>query len=124
MGSYRIGGCRYANWSRPAFLTQKTRERGIEMTETGIVAIAVAAISLVGNLVGSFLSHRKSTAIIVYRIDELEKKVQKHNNLIERTFQLEKRCEVIEEKIKVANHRIEDLEKAEKAVVRRSTTPD
>ena len=124
MGSYRIGGCRYANWSRPAFLTQKTRERGIEMTETGIVAIAVAAISLVGNLVGSFLAHRKSTAIIVYRIDELEKKVQKHNNLIERTFQLEKRCEVIEEKIKVANHRIEDLEKAEKAVVRRSTTPD
>ena len=91
----------------------------MEMTETGIVAIAVAAISLVGNLVGSFLSHRKSTAIIVYRIDELEKKVQKHNNLIERTFQLEKRCEVIEEKIKVANHRIEDLEKAEKAVVRR-----
>ncbi len=101
------------------FDTEKTRERGMEMTETGIVAIAVAAISLVGNLVGSFLAHRKSTAIIVYRIDELEKKVQKHNNLIERTFQLEKRCEVIEEKIKVANHRIEDLEKAEKAVVRR-----
>ena len=107
------------SWRIAGFFDTKTRERGLEMTETGIVAIAVAAISLVGNLVGSFLAHRKSTAIIVYRIDELEKKVQKHNNLIERTFQLEKRCEVIEEKIKVANHRIEDLEKAEKAVVRR-----
>jgi hypothetical protein len=89
------------------------------MTETGIAAIAVAAISLVGNLVGSFLAHKKSTAIIVYRIDELEKKVQKHNNLIERTFQLEKRCEVIEEKIKVANHRIEDLEDAGKVAGKR-----
>ena len=44
--------------------------------------------------------------------------MQKHNNLIERTFQLEKRCEVIEEN-QGANHRIEDLEKAEKAVVKR-----
>ena len=116
--SQLAGHCRGGDHLGRLFDT-KTRERGMGMTETGIVAIAVAAISLVGNLVGSFLSHRKSTAIIVYRIDELEKKVQKHNNLIERTFQLEKRCEVIEEKIKVANHRIEDLEKAEKAVVRR-----
>ena len=89
------------------------------MSDVVIVALITGGLTLVGNLVGSFLAHRKSTAIIVYRIDELEKKVQKHNNLIERTFQLEKRCEVIEEKIKVANHRIEDLEKAEKAVVRR-----
>jgi len=74
------------------------------MTETGIVAIAVAAISLVGNLVGSFLAHRKSTAIIVYRIDELEKKVQKHNNLVERMVAVEQSC-------KSAHHRIDDLKK-------------
>ena len=89
------------------------------MAETGIVAIAVAAISLVGNLVGSFLAHKKSTALISYRLEQLEKKVDKHNSVIERTFQLEKRCEVIEEKIKVANHRIEDLEKAEKVADKR-----
>jgi len=117
--SQLAGHCRGGDHLGRLFYYKKTRERGLEMTETGIVAIAVAAISLVGNLVGSFLAHKKSTAIIIYRIDELEKKVQKHNNLIERTFQLEKRCEVLEEKIKVANHRIEDLEKAEKAVVRR-----
>jgi len=74
------------------------------MTETGIVAIAVAAISLVGNLVGSFLAHRKSTAIIVHRIDELEKKVQKHNNLVERMVAVEQSC-------KSAHHRIDDLKK-------------
>jgi len=48
---------------------------------------------------------------ILWRIKELEKKVEKHNNLIERTYQLEKRADVMDEKIKVANHRIEDLEK-------------
>jgi len=66
---------------------------------------------LSGTWSGVFCRTGKSTAIIVYRIDELEKKVQKHNNLIERTFQLEKRADVVDEKIKVANHRIEDLEK-------------
>ena len=45
--------------------------------------------------------------------------MQKHNNLIERNIQLEKRCEVIEEKIKVANHRIEDLEDAGKVAGKR-----
>ena len=62
------------SWRIAGFFDTKNTERGLEMTETGIVAIAVAAISLVGNLVGSFLAHRKSTAIIVYRTDELEKK--------------------------------------------------
>ncbi len=45
-----------------------------------------------------------------YRIGQLEKKQEKYNNLIERTFKLEERMEVVDEKIKVANHRLEDLE--------------
>ena len=89
------------------------------MSDEVIVALITGGLTLVGTLVGRNMSHQKSTAIIVYRIDELEKKVQKHNNLIERTFQLEKRCEVIEEKIKVANHRIEDLEDAGKVAGKR-----
>ena len=49
------------------------------------------------------------------RMDEaflelLEKKVDKHNSVVERTFKLEEQAAVFEEKIKVANHRIEDLE--------------
>ena len=43
------------------------------------------------------------TQLIKYRIEQLEKKVEKHNSVVERTF-------LLEEKVKVANHRIEDLE--------------
>ncbi len=74
-------------------------------------AIIVAVLSLAGTLAGSYLSSRKSAVLVAYRLEELEKKVQAHNNLIERTYRLEERTELQEEKIKVANHRIEDLEK-------------
>ena len=49
---------------------------------------------------------------ILWRLKALEKKVEKHNCLIERTYELEKRCDLHEEKIKVANHRIDDLEES------------
>ena len=75
--------------------------------------IIVAGLSLVGTLIGSFLAQRKSTALIAYRLEQLEKKVQAHNNLVERTYHLEERMEVHEERIKVANHRLDDLERRE-----------
>lgn len=46
-----------------------------------------------------------------YKIDELTKRVDKHNNTIERTYKLEQDVSVMEEQIKVANHRIQDLER-------------
>ncbi len=45
-----------------------------------------------------------------YRIEQLEKNQEKYNNLIERTFRLEERAEVTDEKIKVINHRLSDIE--------------
>lgn len=66
------------------------------MTDTVIVAI----ISLLGTLLGSF----GGTQLVKYRIEQLEKKVEKHNSIVERTY-------ILEEKVKVANHRIEDLER-------------
>lgn len=77
------------------------------MTET----LIVAALSLVGTLAGAYLANRKSTALIAYRLEQLEAKVSKHNEVIERTYRLEEAEAVLEEKIKVANHRIEDLER-------------
>lgn len=74
-------------------------------------AVIVALLSLAGTLAGSFFAQRKSSALIAYRLEELEQKVQAHNNLIERMYKVEERTELQEEKIKVANHRIEDLEK-------------
>ena len=73
--------------------------------------IIVAAISLLGTLGGTFGGILASSKLTNFRIEQLEKKVEKFNNVIERTFILEKAHEVHAEKIRVANHRIDDLEK-------------
>ena len=77
------------------------------MSET----IFVAILSLVGTLSGSYFAQKKTTALIAYRLEQLEKKVQLHNDAVERLYEVEKTQEVHEEKIKVANHRIDDLER-------------
>ena len=46
----------------------------------------------------------------MYRINQLEKKVELHNNAVERLYNIEQRLGIDEEKIKVVNHRIEDIE--------------
>ena len=73
--------------------------------------IVVAIIAFGGTLAGTFGGIITSSRLTNYRIQQLEKKVDRHNQLIERTFRLEETCSLIGEKIKVANHRIEDLEK-------------
>lgn len=73
--------------------------------------ILIAVLSLLGTLGGSYFANKKNSALIAYRLEELEKKVDKHNSVIERTYSLEEAQAVIEEKIKVTNHRIDDLEK-------------
>lgn len=73
--------------------------------------ILIAVLSLLGTLGGSYFANKKNSALIAYRLEELEKKVDKHNSVIERTYSLEEAQAVIEEKIKVSNHRIDDLEK-------------
>ena len=72
--------------------------------------IIVAIIAAAGGLLGSLIGVVATSKLTIYRIEQLEKKVEKHNSLIERTYELETHMEVIDEKIKVANHRIEDLE--------------
>lgn len=73
--------------------------------------IIVAFLSLVGTMAGAYFANRKSSALIAYRLEQLEDKVNKHNQVVERTYRLEDNDKLMEEKIKVANHRIEDLEK-------------
>ena len=65
--------------------------------------IIVAIIAFVGTMVGTAGGILTSNKLTNYRIKQLENKVDKHNTIIERTF-------ILEEKMKVANHRIEDLE--------------
>lgn len=80
-------------------------------TIIGSVISAVTAIIVC--ILNSNANHKKLISELekhdelqAYRIEQLEKKQDKHNNLIERTF-------ILEEKMKVANHRIDDLERKE-----------
>lgn len=76
--------------------------------------IIVSLLSLFGTLAGSFAGIITSGKLTNYRITELEKKVEKHNNLIDRTYRLEEEQEVEKEKIKVINNRLKDLEQYHK----------
>ena len=55
-----------------------------------------------------------SSKLTQYRLEQLERKVEVHNQVIDRVYKLEERTEVQEEKIKVANRRIGDLENINK----------
>lgn len=73
-------------------------------------AIIVAVISGLFTLVGTLGGILASSRLTAYRIEQLEKKVDKHNQVIDRVYRLEQRDAVFDEEIKVANHRINDLE--------------
>lgn len=65
-----------------------------------------AAIAAVGTFGGSLYGIKKSNSIVDYRLNELTREVREHNNYA-------RRMPVVEEKIKVINHRLEDLEREE-----------
>ena len=64
--------------------------------------IAVAICSLVGTLVGSLAGIMTANRLTNYRIEQLEEKVKKHNNLVERMI-------IVEQSTKSAHHRIDRL---------------
>lgn len=72
--------------------------------------IIVAILSLLGTLAGAFFANRKSTALVTYRLEQLEKKVDLHNSVIERTYHLEEQAALAEAEFKRVNHRLEELE--------------
>ncbi len=73
-------------------------------------AVMVALIGLAGSGAGAFGGILVSSKLTQYRLEQLERKVEVHNGVIDRVYKLEERTELQEEKIKVANHRIDDLE--------------
>ncbi len=82
--------------------------------ETIISGVISAIAAIVVCVINQTTQARRTEALLTYKLDELTKRVDKHNNVIERTYKLEELTAVQEEQIKVANHRIEDLEKATK----------
>ena len=90
-----------------------------------MIDIIVALIAVLGSVLGSWIVSRgqhnqtmasmnTSIALIQKDIQNLEKKQDIHNGIIERVYQLEKVVDVINERQKVANHRIDDIEEETK----------
>lgn len=79
--------------------------------ETIISACISAAVTLVVCVISNNAQQEKTRTLMEYKLEELTKRVNEHNNLIKRTYALEEKMSVHEEQIKVANHRIEDLER-------------
>lgn len=102
------------------------------MSDAVIVALVSGGLTLLGTIITVVLSHKSTIAtleknseladqqikgeigVVNEKIEELSRRVEKHNNVVERTYELERRADVAEEKIKVANHRIDDLERSGK----------
>ena len=95
------------------------------MSEAILIALIPSLFTLVGVIITVVFGNKSTkkevkaqmqaqTDLTIYRIDQLEKKVEKHNGVIERVYELEKHEAVVDEEIKVANHRIDDLEEFHK----------
>lgn len=61
--------------------------------------IIVAVITVIGVIISNYFSNNSTRKLILYRIDQLEHKVNKHNNLIDRVYKLEDRENIIETKV-------------------------
>lgn len=73
------------------------------MAESIIIALISGGLTLIGVLI----SNSKAQAVMDTKVDELTREVREHNNFA-------KRMPVVEEQIKVINHRIDDLEQYHK----------
>ena len=102
------------------------------MSEAVVVALITGVLTLIGTVVTVVVSHRqtiaaleKSSAVADEKIQgeinvlkadirTLSNRVEAHNKVVERTYQLERRADVLEEKASAANRRLTDLERSEK----------
>nr|DAE46654.1 MAG TPA: Hemolysin [Caudoviricetes sp.] len=75
-----------------------------------IPEIVIGILSCIGTLIGSLAGIHKANELTNYRIKQLESKVNKHNNLIERTYNIEQQIAVLDNREKVTEHRLSDLE--------------
>lgn len=93
------------------------------MTSEMIVALITGGLSLLGVVLTNSASNKKvqnsietHQAVTDEQLKDLTRQVEKHNSVIERTYIVEQRLEVLTEKQKTANHRIADLEEEIKKI--------
>lgn len=86
----------------------------IEAIITGAVGIVVCMINNVFQQKKADEQHNATITLIEYKLEQLTKQVEKHNGVVERLYEVERKLDVDEEKLSVANHRIDDLEQFHK----------
>ena len=69
------------------------------------VAIIGGLCVAVPNVIATITSNKASSKLTLYRIDELDKKVHEHNNLIDRTYKLEQKVAILEDNIGEIKHK-------------------
>lgn len=79
--------------------------------EAILVAVITGGLTLIGTIISNSSNHSKT----MYRIEQLEKKQDIHNGVIERMYKVEKAIEILDDRQKSANHRISDLEDFQKS---------
>lgn len=81
--------------------------------ETIISSLISSTVTLLVCVINNHRQANATRALLEYKLEQLTNRVDKHNNVIERTYRLEREVALHEEKIDVANHRIADLEKGD-----------
>lgn len=81
--------------------------------ETIIGILISSAVTLLVCIINNHYQSNATRTLMEYKLEQLTNRVDKHNEVIERTYNLEREVALIDEKIDVANHRIADLEKDE-----------
>ena len=96
--------------SRPKNKESGPRETILSAIISAASAVVVCLITQNRQAIKLEAKLEKQTALLDQRLQTLSERVEKHNNVIDRTYKLEELTAVQEEQIKVANHRIDDLE--------------
>lgn len=81
---------------------------------TGLISLAVCLVNNHYQNERVEKSHDATIQLVSYRLEQLEKKQDLHNNAVSRLYEVERKLGIDEEKIRVANHRIDDLENEQK----------
>lgn len=81
------------------------------MSEAIAVAIITGTLALIGSFSANYVQNNKTKSLILYRLDNIEEKQDKHNSIIERTYRLEQDFAVLANREKVSEHRLDDLER-------------
>ena len=80
------------------------------MGENLLIALITGGVTLVVCLINNFLQQSKTRALLEYKLNDLTQRVNKHNDLIERTYRLEEQLSLSDERIKELTRRMDKLE--------------